>query len=203
MSFSLFQALLFSVFFAYTAAFLVGPISSNLHFHGLCAWKGPIVESGNNERQPTTQAAVAAPTRRDLILQGLFVTAAGFAWKPLIAAAKEEKNIPMLTTDEFLIIVRDSARSIQRVEFDGPKGETVRVRLIDGTAFGISDVIESPIDPRSPLKVQAACREAKSKFWQLNAQRNCDGISYKNGIGISPQRFDSIQFFIVMFCSPL
>jgi hypothetical protein len=156
--FSLLQALLFCVYFAVTAAFISAPISSSLPLHGLCACKDPKIEPVN-WRQPT-QAAVAS-TRRDLMLQGLAVTA-GFCWTPLTATALEE-NIPMLTTDQFLVIVRDSARSIQRVEFDGPKGETVRVRLIDGTSFGLNDVIESPIDPRSPLKVQAACREAKSK----------------------------------------
>lgn len=75
-----------------------------------------------------------------------------------------EGKIPMLSTDEFMVIVRDSARSIQRVEFSGPSSETVRVLLIDGTVFGLNDVIESPVDPRSPLKVQAACREAKSEW---------------------------------------
>lgn len=80
------------------------------------------------------------------------------------ADAAEEGNVPMLSLDEFLVILRDSARSIQRVEFSGPRGETVRVRLIDGTAFGIKDIIESPTDPRSPLKVQAACREFKGKI---------------------------------------
>ena len=82
-----------------------------------------------------------------------------------VAALAEDGKVPMLTTEEFFIIVRDSAKSIQRVDFSGPKSETVRVLLIDGTVFGISDVVESSTDPRSPLKVQAACREAKSKFW--------------------------------------
>jgi hypothetical protein len=66
---------------------------------------------------------------------------------------------PMVTTDEFLIILRDSARSIQVVEFSGPKSETATVKLVDGTAFGIKDVIESPTDPRSPLRIAAYCRE--------------------------------------------
>ena len=83
-----------------------------------------------------------------------------------LAAAADEGNVPMLSLDEFLIILRDSARSIQRVEFSGPQAETVRVRLIDGTVFGIKDIIESPTDPRSPLKVQAACREFNGKAWR-------------------------------------
>lgn len=67
--------------------------------------------------------------------------------------------IPMVTTDEFLIILRDSSRSIQVVEFSGPKSETVMVKLVDGTVFGIKDVVESPTDPRSPLRIAAYCRE--------------------------------------------
>ena len=99
-----------------------------------------------------------ASSRRDLLQQGILLAATTISSMPLAAVAAEG-NVPMLTLDEFLIILRDSARSIQRVEFSGPKAETVRVRLIDGTVFGIKDIIESPTDPRSPLKVQAACRE--------------------------------------------
>ena len=99
-----------------------------------------------------------ASSRRDLLQQGILLATTTISIMPLVAVAAEG-NVPMLTLDEFLIILRDSARSIQRVEFSGPKAETVRVRLIDGTVFGIKDIIESPTDPRSPLKVQAACRE--------------------------------------------
>lgn len=61
--------------------------------------------------------------------------------------------------------------SIQIVEFSGPKSETVTVRLVDGTTFGIKDVIESATDPRSPLKLAAACRESgvKTKFVDLES----------------------------------
>jgi hypothetical protein len=53
----------------------------------------------------------------------------------------------------------------------GPKSEDVLVKLVDGTTFGIKDVIESPTDPRSPLKVAAACRESgvRTKFVDLEA----------------------------------
>ena len=79
--------------------------------------------------------------------------------------------IPMVTADEFDIILRDSPFSIQVVEFSGPKSETVTVRLVDGTIFGIQGVVESPTDPRSPLKVAAACREnnVKTKFVELES----------------------------------
>jgi hypothetical protein len=49
--------------------------------------------------------------------------------------------MPMVTADEFNIIMRDSARGITRRVFR-PKSDTVIVRLVDGTAFGIKDVIE-------------------------------------------------------------
>jgi hypothetical protein len=53
----------------------------------------------------------------------------------------------------------------------GPKSENVIVKLVDGTNFGIKDVVESPTDPRSPLKVAAACRESgvRTKFVDLEA----------------------------------
>ena len=53
----------------------------------------------------------------------------------------------------------------------GPRSESVLVKLVDGTTFGIKDIIESSTDPRSPLKVAAACRESgvKTKFVDLEA----------------------------------
>lgn len=79
--------------------------------------------------------------------------------------------IPMVTIDEFRTILRDNSRSIARVEFSGPRQETVLVFLQDGTTFGISDVIDSSVDPRSPLQVQAMCREndVSVKFTELEA----------------------------------
>ncbi len=79
--------------------------------------------------------------------------------------------IPMISSDDFSILLRDSSLSIQVVEFSGPKSEAVTVRLVDGTTFGIKDVIESSTDPRSPLKLAAACRESgvKTKFIDLES----------------------------------
>ncbi len=51
-----------------------------------------------------------------------------------------------------------TAKSVKGVELSGPKQETAIVTLIDGTQFIISDLIESPVDPRSPLKLIATCR---------------------------------------------
>jgi hypothetical protein len=86
---------------------------------------------------------------------------------PLAIAA----NIPMVTTDEFSLILRDSARSVDHVEFAGPKSDRITVVLVDGTSFGLKDIIESSTDPRSPLKVAAICREnnIQTKFVDLEA----------------------------------
>jgi len=80
-------------------------------------------------------------------------------------------SIPMVTTDEFLKILNESVRSIARVEFSGAMNDVVTVRLIDDTAFGIKDVLESPTDARSPLKIAAICREngVPTKFVTLEA----------------------------------
>lgn len=45
------------------------------------------------------------------------------------------------------------------------------VKLVDGTTFGVSDVVESPTDPRSPLKLAAVCRQYKvpTAFLQYQA----------------------------------
>lgn len=77
----------------------------------------------------------------------------------------------MVTTEQFRIIVRDSARSIDRVEFRGPQNVNVMAVLVDGTQFIISDVVESPVDPRSPLQIAAICREnaIQTRFVDLEA----------------------------------
>lgn len=79
--------------------------------------------------------------------------------------------IPLITVDEFGVILRDSPLSVQIVEFAGPKAETITVKLVDGTTFGLKDIVESSTDPRSPLKVAALCRESgvKTKFVDLEA----------------------------------
>jgi hypothetical protein len=75
---------------------------------------------------------------------------------PLAALA-----IPMVSTPEFESVLRDSARSVQVVEFSGPRSTIATVRLVDGTTFGINDIIESSTDPRSPLQLAATCRQYK------------------------------------------
>lgn len=77
----------------------------------------------------------------------------------LAAPADDTTSVPMITTNQFVdTVLRNSASSIRVVEFSGPKSETVRVVLQDDSVFGISDIIESPTDPRSPLKVAAAAK---------------------------------------------
>jgi hypothetical protein len=104
------------------------------------------------------------PSRRAFLVAGL-AAAVAFQATPSNAA------MPMITSEEFNIILRDSARGITRVEFSGPKSDTVIVRLVDGSAFGIKDVIESSVDPRSPLKIAANCRENKvpTRFVDIEA----------------------------------
>lgn len=73
-------------------------------------------------------------------------------------ASAPARALPLVTTDEFNTILRDSASSISLVEFSGPKSETVTVQLVDGTEFGIRDVRESSTDPRSPLSIAASAK---------------------------------------------
>lgn len=89
----------------------------------------------------------------------------------LLLNIQSANALPMITPEEFNTILRDSARSIDVVEFSGPRSENIRVKLVDGTSFGIKDIVESSTDPRSPLKIVATCREYKvrTKFIDLEA----------------------------------
>lgn len=104
-------------------------------------------------QEPTTVTSTTS-SRRNFGKALLLAVAATATTTALPAHA-----IPMITTNEFIIILRDSARSIARVEFAGAQNDQVQVILSDGTRFGLSDVVESPVDPRSPLKIAALCRE--------------------------------------------
>jgi hypothetical protein len=84
------------------------------------------------------------------------------------SSSSEASSIPMITTDEFLIVLRDSSRSIARVDIYNDA--RVTVRLLDGTSFGIKDVVESSTDPRSSLKIAAVCRENKVPFQYVDLQ---------------------------------
>jgi uncharacterized protein involved in exopolysaccharide biosynthesis len=119
----------------------------------------------NQRPSPNMNVVVKSEGRRQLFT-------AGAAFLTVSALSQQAVNaIPMISSDEFAIVLRDSALSIQQVEFSGPRSETVIVKLVDGTTFGIKDIIESSVDPRSPLKIAAACRESgvKTKFVELES----------------------------------
>ena len=88
------------------------------------------------------------------------VIIAGILSSPLLSFPHNAvaDNIPSVTSDEFDIILKSSSKSISIVELSGPKSESCLVKLVDGTQFTVSDLIESPTDPRSPLKLVARCR---------------------------------------------
>eukprot|EP00970_Alexandrium_tamarense_P003257 scaffold502_cov192-Alexandrium_tamarense.AAC.15 len=107
----------------------------------------------------------------------------------LLPSASNAATVPSVTSSEFDIILKDSAKSIlvgtstscfgllrrlnnfslfnfllilnhlnHLVELSGSKSETAIVKLVDGTTFSISDLVESSTDPRSPMKLVARCR---------------------------------------------
>mmetsp|Transcript_3981 Transcript_3981/g.6098 ORF Transcript_3981/g.6098 Transcript_3981/m.6098 type:complete len:250 (+) Transcript_3981:2-751(+) len=119
---------------------------------------------------PTTATTCQWEKSRRLVFEEASTTAAA-ALLALVNYAPPAYATPMVTAEEFETIIRDSSKSIQLVEFAGTNGEVVTVRLVDGTTFGISDVVESPIDPRSPLKVKAMCRSfnVPTKFTAFDA----------------------------------
>jgi hypothetical protein len=153
-------------------------------------WSANAHYQTNTRRAPTTSfglvsntgaeaEAEAAPTRRAFVATAtLLATGALFS---IVAPAYAVGGMAMITAEEFDIILRDSARSIIRVEFSGPRSDTIIVKLVDGTQFGIKDVIESPFDPRSPLKIAAVCRENRvpTKFVDLEEMLASSSVSKK------------------------
>ena len=124
----------------------------------------------------STHDDAAASTRRSFLAYGI-----GGAITGAFVFQQSALAIPLVTVDEFDIILRDSPLSVEVVEFSGQKSETVTVKLVDGTSFGIKDIVESSTDPRSPLKVSAACRESgvKTKFVDLEALLSKSGSKKK------------------------
>jgi hypothetical protein len=98
--------------------------------------------------------------RRSFLSNLLVRTSSTLLIVPIVASSSRSNAavIPSVTTAEFDVILKDSAKSIVAVELSGPKSETAIVRLVDGTTFTISDLVESSTDPRSPLKLVARCR---------------------------------------------
>ncbi len=97
-------------------------------------------------------------TRRRSFLSNLLGASSVLLLLPSASDATATEIIPSVTSAEFDAILKDSAKSILAVELSGPKSETAIVRLVDGTTFTISDLVESSTDPRSPLKLVARCR---------------------------------------------
>mmetsp|Transcript_11334 Transcript_11334/g.27176 ORF Transcript_11334/g.27176 Transcript_11334/m.27176 type:complete len:262 (-) Transcript_11334:861-1646(-) len=123
----------------------------------------PMIGSPENEGNGLNDFS---PNRRNFFSTSFAAAATG-----LFSFQQSAVAMPMASFDEFNTVLRDSPLSIEVVEFSGPRSETVVVKLVDGTVFGIKDIIESPSDPRSPLKVVASCREAnvKTRFVDLEA----------------------------------
>jgi len=92
--------------------------------------------------------------QRRTLLSNLLVASSAL----VLPAMANAGSIPSVTSSEFDTILKDSAKSILSVDLSGPKSETAIVKLVDGTAFTISDLVESSTDPRSPLKLVARCR---------------------------------------------
>lgn len=182
--FSVLLGLLMLLAISSTKAFTSPSVISAIHPNGnknsqpYCHHQQPNIicnaaSAGEEENiQNKMSFATSTTTRREALFTGLVLAGTITSAASPMKANAADGSMPMLTTDEFLIVLRDSAKAIQRVEFSGPKAETVVVRLVDGTAFGISDVVESPTDPRSPLKVQAACREAKGTCYEIEYHVN-------------------------------
>ena len=98
--------------------------------------------------------------RRTLLSNFLTTTASTLSFMAITSSSPSiaSAETPGVTSTEFDTILKDSAKSILSVELSGPKSETAIVKLVDGTTFTISDLVESSTDPRSPLKLVARCR---------------------------------------------
>eukprot|EP00590_Aulacoseira_subarctica_P012294 CAMPEP_0172417822 /NCGR_PEP_ID=MMETSP1064-20121228/4316_1 /TAXON_ID=202472 /ORGANISM="Aulacoseira subarctica , Strain CCAP 1002/5" /LENGTH=189 /DNA_ID=CAMNT_0013156355 /DNA_START=150 /DNA_END=719 /DNA_ORIENTATION=+ len=69
-------------------------------------------------------------------------------------------TVPMVTVAEFEKILSSSSKSVRRVDFYSYSVSDQRavITLVDGSTFGLSDLIESSTDPRSPLKLVATLK---------------------------------------------
>ena len=127
--------------------------STNLHF------TTATIPKNNFDDEPSTHNNIIM--HRRTLLSSIFTAASSSTI--LLSSAfpttiTNAADIPSVTSSEFDTILKDSAKSILSVELSGPKSETAVVKLVDGTIFTISDLVESSTDPRSPLKLVARCR---------------------------------------------
>mmetsp|Transcript_38552 Transcript_38552/g.44926 ORF Transcript_38552/g.44926 Transcript_38552/m.44926 type:complete len:281 (-) Transcript_38552:435-1277(-) len=110
----------------------------------------------NNANEPRSN-------RRKFLTSTIISTIVGVYPNAGIAASKTAPKNLEITTDEFETLLKDSAKSVLQIEFSTPTSEKAEVTLIDGTTFQISDLLESPYDPRSPLRLAARCRDYNVK----------------------------------------
>ena len=157
-SFVLFTALLLAMGENAVHSFSV-PTTTNSRTIGSRGYKLH-AKDAEHELSNTSNDMMMMLRRRNFLLNVLSASSSTLLLLPTssYAAPASNTNIPSVTSAEFDIILKDSAKSILTVELSGPKSETAIVKLVDGTIFSISDLIESSTDPRSPLKLVARCR---------------------------------------------
>jgi len=126
-------------------------------------------------------------TDRRNFLASVAVTSMASSALLLPNVASAAASVPSVTVTEFQEIIRDSAKSIKIVEFSGPRSEAAVAYLVDGTKFAITGLIDSPSDPRSPLKLAAICRASKipTKFLTLELAISSSGAKKKKSFANS------------------
>lgn len=123
------------------------------------------------------------PNNNKILQRRTLIT--NFSALPFLLSPPKTANadsIPSISSADFDIILKDSAKSILSVELSGAKSETAIVKLVDGTTFAIGDLVESSTDPRSPLKLVARCRLFKipvKNTGLANALPNMTSVSGK------------------------
>merc|ERR1712157_127667 len=62
------------------------------------------------------------------------------------------------------------------------KNEKCIVKLVDGTTFSISDLVESSVDPRSPLRLVSICRDFGIKVRFTGFEEALSGVQKKKKV---------------------
>ena len=111
-----------------------------------------------SQKTTSSLSAMNGSDRRSFLSKTVASIATGAVVGTSLADPQVATAIPGVTVAEFDTILKTSAKSVQLVQFSGPKSENAVVTLIDSTQFIITDLFESSTDPRSPLKLLATCR---------------------------------------------
>lgn len=114
--------------------------------------------SSLSQKTTSSLSAMNGSDRRSFLSKTVASIATGAVVGTSLADPQVANAIPGVTVAEFDTILKTSAKSVQLVQFSGPKSENAVVTLIDSTQFIITDLFESSTDPRSPLKLLATCR---------------------------------------------